>query len=107
MLDVTTGRKAKKMLPNRSPRVALQKTHLRRTARTGWRFSQVEAEEMIGLRAILSVTHNQLSSLSTAIAEILVGLFALSLQFTLLGFEFGIAHLLLPLHHHCTLQKDK
>lgn len=77
------------------------------SARTVWRFSQVEAEEMVGLWAIFFVTHDQLSSLSTAVAVILMGLFALSLQLALLGLEFSIAHLLFPLHNHCTLQEVK
>ncbi len=77
------------------------------TARTVWRFGQVEAEEMVGLRTILFVTHDQLSSLSTAVAVILMGLFALCLQLTLLGLELSIAHLLFSLHNHCTLQEVK
>lgn len=62
---------------------------------------------MVGLRTILFVTHDQLSSLSTAVAVILMGLFALRLQLTLLGLELSIAHLLFPLHNHCTLQEVK
>lgn len=71
-----------------------------------WRFAQVEAEEMVSLRTVLFITHDQLSSFTTAVAVKLVGLLAFSLQLALLGLQFSIAHLLLPLHNHCTLGLD-
>lgn len=62
---------------------------------------------MVGLRTIIFVTHDQLSSLSTAVAVILVALFALCLQLALLGLELSVPHLLFSLHNHCTLQEVK
>lgn len=71
---------------------------------TVWWLGEVETQQVVRLRTVLSVTHHQLASLSAAETEVLVRVFALRPQLPLLRLQFGVPGLLLFLHHHSALE---
>ncbi len=72
---------------------------------TVWRLGEVETQQVVRFRTVLSVTHDQLPALSAAKTEVFVCVFALRPQLPLLRLQLGVPGLLLFLHHHSTLEE--
>lgn len=74
---------------------------------TVWRLGEVQTQQVVRFGAVLPVTHDQLPSLSAAKAEVFMCVFALRPQLPLLWLQLGVPGLLLFLHHHGTLGRNR
>lgn len=81
-------------------------THIRaQCVITVWRLGEVETQQVVRFRTVLSVTHHQLASFSAAKTEVLVRVFTLRPQLPLLRLQLGVPGLLLFLHYHSALEE--
>lgn len=72
---------------------------------TVWWLGEVETQQVVRFRTVLSITHYKLSSLPAPKTEVLMSVFALQSQLPLLRLQLCVPGFLLFLHHYSTLEK--